>query len=242
MTVQTVARYTPKHRRARRRGPSLAGLAVSGITATVGIVALGAPALAAGERAIWHFDETSGTTAFDSSGNGNDGTAENVVMTGSGYEFNGTSSKVLVPTSDSLNPGTDVFSFSVTFRSSVAPGQGLDYDLMRKGLTTTSGGEYKVEILQANGKSRALCVVKDSAKKALQIRGNTDLADGRVHTITCSRTATGLTVIVDGLAPRTKSGATGSISNSAPVSLGAKAEGGPGADWFNGELFEASVS
>ncbi|WP_151084735.1 LamG-like jellyroll fold domain-containing protein [Nocardioides cynanchi] len=191
---------------------------------------------------MWQLDETSGSTAFDSSGNGNDGTAFNVIMDGSGYQFDGSSSLVVVPTSPSLNPGTDAFSFSVTFQTSVPPGNGLDYDLMRKGLTTTTGGEYKVEILQANGKARALCVVKDSAKKALQIRGTTDLADGRVHTITCSRTSSGLTVVVDDLAPRTKTGSTGTISNSAPLSIGAKSEGGPGADWFNGEILQAGVS
>lgn len=221
---------------------ALTGVAASGLSAVVGVVALAAPAVAAGQRGLWHLDETSGTTAFDSSGNGNDGTPENVVMTGSGYVFNGVSSKVVVPTSATLNPGTAAFSFSVTFQSSVAPGAGLDYDLLRKGLTTTSGGEYKVEILEANEKARALCVVKDSAKKALQIRGTTDLTDGKVHTITCTRTSTGLTVVVDNLAPRTKAGSTGTITNSAPLSIGAKAEGGPGADWFNGEILDASVS
>jgi hypothetical protein len=241
MTVQPVLRYVPKHRR-RRRGPGLAGVAASGITAAVGVVAFGAPALAAGERAVWHFDETTGTTAFDSSGNGNNGTAENVVMTGSGYGFNGSSSRVVVPTSPSLNPGTAPFSFSVTFQSTVSPGPGLDYDLMRKGLTTTSGGEYKVEILNANGKARALCVIKDSAKKALQIRGSTNLTDGQVHTITCSRTSSGLTLVVDNLAPKTKAGSTGSIGNSAPLAIGAKFEGGPEGDWTNGVLLEASIS
>ena len=238
MTVQPFVKYVPKHRR-DRRGPALGGMAVSGITATVGVVALAAPAMAVGERAVWHFDETSGSTAFDSSGNGNNGTAENVVMTGDGYVFDGHSSKVVVPSSESLNPGTSPFSFSVTFQSSVAPGDGLDYDLLRKGLTTTRGGEYKVEVLQANGKARALCVVKDSAKKVLQIRGTTNLTDGKVHTITCTRTSTGLTVVVDNLAPRTKAGSTGTIANTAPLALGAKAEGG---DWFDGVLLEASVS
>jgi hypothetical protein len=241
MTVQPSVKYSPRHRR-DRRGLARSGVAASGLTAAVGVVALAAPAMAVGERAVWHFDETSGSTAFDSSGNGNDGTPENVVMTGTGYVFNGISSKVAVPSSTTLNPGTAAFSFSVTFQSSVAPGAGLDYDLLRKGLTTTSGGEYKVEILEANGKARALCVVKDSAKKALQIRGTTDLTDGKVHTITCTRTSTGLTVAVDNLAPRSKSGATGTISNTAPLSIGAKAEGGPGADWFNGVILDASVS
>src|SRR4051812_27936276 len=241
MTVQPLGKYVPKHRR-DRRGPAPGGVAVSGITATLGVVALAAPAMAAVDGAVWHLDETSGSTAFDSSGNGNNGTAENVVMTGTGYEFDGHSSKVVVPSSTSLNPGTADFSFSVTFQSTVAPGAGLDYDLLRKGLTTTSGGEYKVEVLEANGKARALCVIKDSAKKALQVRGTTNLTDGKVHTITCTRTGTGLTVVVDNLAPRTKSGSTGSISNTAPLALGAKAEGGPGADWFDGVLLEASVS
>jgi concanavalin A-like lectin/glucanase superfamily protein len=241
MRVQPFARYSPRHRRGSR-SPAVAGLALSGVTAAVGVVAFAAPALAAGERAVWHLDETSGTTAFDSSGNANNGSATDVVMTGSGYTFNGSSSKVTVPSSSSLNPGTAAFSFSVTFQSSVAPGAGLDYDLLRKGLTTTAGGEYKVEILQANGRTRALCVVKDSAKKVLQIRGTTNLTDGQVHTITCSRTSSGLTLVVDNLSPRTKSGSTGSISNTAPLSLGAKAEGGPGADWFNGVLLDASVS
>jgi hypothetical protein len=240
MTAQPFVKYVPKHRR-DRRGPALGGVAVSGITATLGVVALAAPAMAAVDRAVWHLDETSGSTAFDSSGNGNHGTAENVVMTGNGYQFDGHSSKVVVPSSASLNPGTADFSFSVTFQSSVAPGTGLDYDLLRKGLTTTSGGEYKVEVLQANGKARALCVVKDSAKKALQIRGTTNLTDGKEHTITCTRTSTGLTLVVDNLAPRTKAGSTGTIGNTAPLSLGAKAEGGAGADWFDGVLLEASV-
>jgi hypothetical protein len=241
MIVQPVLGRAAKHRR-RRRGPSRAGVAAAGISAAVGVVAFAGPAIAAADRAVWHLDETSGSTAFDSSGNGNDGTAYNVVMNGSGYVFNGSSSLIVVPTAPSLNPGTASFSYSVTFQTSVAPGNGLDYDLLRKGLTTTSGGEYKVELLEANGKARALCVVKDSAKKALQIRGATDLADGNVHTITCTRTSSGLTVLVDNLAPKTKAGSTGSISNSAPVSLGAKAEGGAEADWFNGVLLEAGVS
>jgi hypothetical protein len=241
MIVQPFAQRAARHRR-RRRGLTIAGMTASGITMAVGVVALAAPAMAAVDRAVWHLDETSGSTAFDSSGNGNNGSAENVVMNGRGYVFNGSTSKVVVPTSDSLNPGTAAFSFSVTFQSSVSPGTGLDYDLLRKGLTVTKGGEYKIEVLQANGKARALCVIKDSAKKALQIRGATNLTDGAVHTITCIRTSSGLTLVVDNLAPKTKAGSTGSISNTAPVSLGAKAEGGADADWFDGVILDASVS
>lgn len=240
MILQPFGRYAPRHR--RRRSPAPAGVAAAGVAAAVGIVAVAAPAMAATGRGLWHLDETSGTTAFDSSGNGNDGTVFNVVMNGSGYVFNGISSRIVMPDSASLNPGTAAFSYSVTIQSSVPPGPGLDYDLLRKGLVTTAGGEYKLEILEANGKARALCVIKDAAKKALQIRGTTNLTDGKVHTITCSRSSSGLTVTVDNLPPKTKAGTTGSISNTAPFSLGAKAEGGADADWFDGVLLEASVS
>ena len=198
--------------------------------------------MAAGDRGLWHLDETSGATAFDSSGNANDGTAENVVMTGSGYVFNGVSSKVVSAHVHVAQPGTAAFSFSVTFQSTVSPGTHLDYDLLRKGLTVTKGGEYKVEILQANGKARALCVIKDSAKKALQIRGTTNLTTATCTPSPAAAPAAELTLVVDNLPPRTKAGTTGTISNTAPVSLGAKAEGGPGADWFDGVLLEASVS
>lgn len=198
------------------------------------------PASAATDQARWLLDETSGTTAFDSSGNGNDGVAQNTTGNGSSYFFNGFSSRIVVPTSASLNPGTANFSFAVTFATSVKPAPGEDYDLLRKGLAATKGGEYKVEVINANGKARALCLVKDANKVTATIRGTTDLADGVTHTITCAKTNTGVTMFVDNLAPRTKTvGSLGSVSNSALLVLGAKAEGG---DWYNGSMSEASVT
>ncbi len=209
------------------------------VVAFAATVALAAPAVAATDRARWLFDET-GPTAFDSSGNGNDGSVQDVGQDGSGYTFNGSSSKVLVPSSPSLNPESADFSFSVTFSTDVSPGNGEDYDLMRKGIAATKGGEYKVEVINANGKSRALCLVKDSRKVTASIRGITNLTDGRTHTITCAKSSKGVTMYVDELAARTKTvSSLGSVSNTAPLVIGAKAEGG---DWYNGYLEEASVS
>src|SRR5918993_5084564 len=53
--------------------------------------------------ADWQMDETSGQM-IDSSGNNNNGTPKDVVRTGSAYVFNGSTSYVAVPDSDSLNP------------------------------------------------------------------------------------------------------------------------------------------
>ena len=85
-----------------------------------------------------------------------------------------------------------------------------------------------------------MCLVKDAAKKVASIRGTTNLTDGKTHTITCSKTSTGVTMYVDALAPVTKTVPSwGSVSNTATLVLGAKAEGGDG---YNGYLAEASVT
>lgn len=64
----------------------------------------------------WTFDEGSGTTVYDSSGNGNNGTLYNSPLWQSGSScesgscilFNGTNNYINVPSSSSLNPGMDL--------------------------------------------------------------------------------------------------------------------------------------
>ena len=225
----------------RRGRPLLSragAIAGSAWLVAAGAVATAAPTSAATERAHWLLNESSGTAALDSTSNHNNGRNQNIAMTGAGYTFNGTSSRVIVPSSASLNPGTGDFTFSVTFSTSSSPAKGEDYDLLRKGVASTSGGEYKIEIINTSGASRALCIAKDSRKVVAKVQGTTNLTDGRVHTITCTKTSSGLTLTVDSLAPRRKAIALGTISNTAPLVLGAKAEGG---DWYRGFMDEARV-
>src|SRR5881398_2726469 len=127
--------------------------------------------------AQWNMDETSGTTMFDSSGNGNNGTATNVLMTGAGYTFDGSSSKVVVKDSPSLAIGASDFSYTVTFQTSRIPPQGTDYDLIRKGLGTGTGGEFKLEIVYDRGLGKPKCVVADSTGHTASERGNMNVAD-----------------------------------------------------------------
>lgn len=217
----------------------LAGLAAP--VAVVAVVAVAAPAAASvPDRALWEMDELVPIVMADSSGNGNDGTPTGVVGDGSGYTFSGSGSRVVVPTSESLNPGTASFSYSVTVVTGV-PVKGTDYDLLRKGLSSTAGGEYKVEILNASGKAKALCLVKDTEMVVASIRGATDLADGKSHTITCVKSPTGVTVQVDNLAARTKtvSAGLGSVSNSSQLLIGTKTP--TGGDDFIGTMTQAWV-
>ena len=196
--------------------------------------------------AKWLMSEKSGKTMADSSGNGNDGTTHHVTKTGArGYKFHPASrSKVVVPDSGTLNPGASTFSYSVKLHSSHVPAAGTDYDLLRKGIGTTTGGEYKIEIVRVGGQGRAFCLVKDQRGVRASIRGTTNVTDGHVHRLTCTKTASGLTLHVDALKARTTTVAElGSISNTSALVIGAKAPAATATagDWYHGALLDARI-
>jgi len=194
----------------------------------------------------WLFDEPGPTpaTALDSSGRGNDGTNFNIVADGQAYTFNGTDSRVVVPDRASLDPGSTDFSFGLTLQMAQPPLVGESFDVLRKGLSGTKGGEYKLEIVQSSGKALGRCEVKDGAKVTAAIRAGTSLADNRPHTVTCRKTSTGVSIIVDGVTRGTRTvAALGSVANASSLAMGAKAEGSAptGFDWYLGKLHEAWV-
>ncbi len=194
-------------------------------------------ALGASPTAFWHMNETSGTVAKDGTGNGYDGTIQNVKLgvggvSGTGFEFNGTSSRILVKDAPGLRAGDKdlVVTVSVSFTS--LPGD--DYDLIRKGLSSSSGGDWKMEILSSG---KAFCYFKGS-KGSIGKSGGPNLADGKYHKITCEKRATTVALVVDGNR-YTSTKTVGSISNTATLSIGAKAAGG---DWYKGRMDEVSVT
>jgi hypothetical protein len=200
------------------------------------------------DAAVWSMNETSGNVMADTSGNSNDGTTFNIVMTGgTGYQFTPAShSKVIVPDSTTLSPGAVDFSYSVEVSSAEMPPSGTDYDLLRKGIGSTAGGSFKLEIVAAQGQGRAFCWIKDAAGVVASIKGNTDITDGQWHTLTCTKTATGVTLVVDSLTPRTKTVAAGlgSISNIRPLTIGVKSPTVKSAagDWYNGLMRNSRVT
>lgn len=210
----------------------------------------------------WQMDEPVGETVMtDSSGNGFNGALHGAVSTGSvdaatgkAYEFNtgthcsssGTTgsgfaevtagaSGISTPDRPTFNPGTQAFTVSVWVKTSVMPGGGkCDFDLIRKG----SG--WKVEIFPFNKVAQPNCVWKgklsdgSSPKVALHAPlPNGSIIDGNWHKITCARTAGAETVLVDDV-PLASSGTNvGSITNKAPVFVGAQEAG---ADFYIGLL------
>jgi concanavalin A-like lectin/glucanase superfamily protein len=219
-------------------------LAVASIVATL---ALGSSAAGATSPtvALWHLDETSGASASDAVG-GHTGAIHNVTQgvpgfAGSAFRFDGKSSYVDVPSDPALNPGSAPIQFTVHIRYTVTPPNGstTDYDILRKGTSSDSAQFYKVEIRPDN---RAVCrfVGSKTSKSGILIHTGPTLNDGRWHTISCTKANTSISLVVDGKT-FTKSGTVGSISNTGPLTLGAK-PGKPFSDFYNGDLDEVSVS
>jgi hypothetical protein len=197
------------------------------------VVAEGAPFAGA----VWHMDERSGTTMIDSMGTAT-GHLKGVKVgapgwLGTGYSFSG--SGTISVSSKSLNPGSLPFSVTVHINTTKKPSAAVgDYDLIRKGLSATSGGDYKMEILQGGN---AFCYFRGNSGSA-SVSGGGNLADGSWHTITCAKSDSRVTLTVDG---RTWSsgGKVGAISNSASLLIGSQ---GGGIDVYSGLMDEVDVT
>ena len=206
--------------------------AVALMLAAASVAANQATASAAALGASWQMNETSGTVMHDSSGNGNDGTLHNIALNGSAYGFNGTSSYVSVPNSASLNPGTLNFRLSATVKINSLPTADTDYDIVRKGLAGTKGGEYKIEVL-ASG--TVLCRF-EGASGAVTVQSTAKISPGAFHTIRCTKAAKQVTLVANS-ATEQVAATVGAISNTSTLYIGAK----PDDDFLNGFLNQVSI-
>lgn len=215
------------------------------LLAAVGVVLLAVPAFAASSpAAVWSMNETSGTVMNDSSGHGNNGTLKNITLgvagfAGTGYGFNGTSSRVIVKNSASLNPGSADITITVHVATKTLPPS--DYDLIRKGLQSTAGGDYKIEIVNISGVAKARCYFRGSTASYQKTLAVANLLNGSYHTITCQKTATTVVMTVDSTVYRHTT-TIGSISNSSDLIIGAKSASTSSSDWFKGSLDEVSIT
>ena len=137
------------------------------------------------KAADWRMNETSGKM-IDSSRHHNNGTPRHVVRTGSTYRFNGTTSRVVVPDHASLDPGSKDINLRASVRVSGGPLDDDSYDVVRKGVLTTPGGYYKMEIKRTSATVGKLhCLFKGSEGKTLSVVAQPDSVDGRSPTLKC---------------------------------------------------------
>jgi len=208
--------------------PLLVGLAVAAMPA----------AAQAAVVASWPLS----SDAHDSTGHGHDGLPRNVVFDGSAL-FNGSSSRIDVPFSSALSPGSANVIATVQVNTTHRPGTGdQDFDLMR---ASPTGKMYKIELFPHGGvEAQAQCIFVGSSNRTT-VHGGPSLDDGRWHTIVCRKTSNRVTLTVDGSSVGSAGITIGSIGlkKGAVFALGYKpVPGGSDGDFYNGRLRSASVS
>jgi Laminin G domain len=191
-------------------------------------IAAAAPVSASSSTvARWEMNEPAGAhTMKDSSGHNRNGSFQDVTTGATfdgatGYRFSYAKPNqppanpgrvVQVPNDSSLNPGTRNFSITVTYRTTHSFG-----NLIQKGQSGAKGGYFKIQL--PNG--IAQCLFR-GASGSIAVGSGRALNDGQWHTLHCQRTSTAVTMTVDGKVTGKKSGATGTISNSSPLTIAGK--------------------
>jgi hypothetical protein len=199
-------------------------VAVALTAATLASLSLQGPASAAATTtlALWNMNEAPHSTVLvDSSGHGINGViGSEVVLNGSVHTF-----PYLKPNTPPahpghpdqvnnalLNPGTR--DYAITLRMKWTNSFG---NIIQKGQSGTVGGYFKLQA--PNGIVQ--CLFRGSTGNA-GVGSIRALNDGQWHIITCTRTATAVTMVVDGVQVSTLKHATGNISNTKPLSIAGK--------------------
>jgi hypothetical protein len=201
--------------------------------------------------ADWEMNEPPNATIMhDSSGSGLDGTIGSAVETGvvangatvyrwpSGNRWGSAHPERLIRVDSSrFNPGTADFVVVMRFNTSSTG----DQNIIQKGQAKTTGGMWKIPLFGG----RIGCGFKGVVHRSA-VWSRETVADGQWHTVRCERRSTGVTITVDGGAPKTNRVWTGSISNSWALAIGGKpkCDGGVtvGCDYFVGSIDWITVS
>ncbi|MDX6533966.1 MAG: hypothetical protein QOF68_1710 [Gaiellales bacterium] len=205
----------------------------------IAVVALAgaASAAAATNVAVWHMEESSGAMKDAGAAPANNGTLHGSVTRGAGgasgrgYSF--TRGWVRVPTDGSLNPGSANVTIQARVKPTSLPTSG-DLDIIRKGDAPSQ--QYKVEILQSGA---LFCQFKGSNGSAAATSSKKIQPNTGFHIIKCIKTGSKVQAVVDG-ATVGKTATVGSITNQAPVVLGAHTSGTN--DFYKGVMDEVSIT
>jgi hypothetical protein len=239
------------------------GSAVVVAAATIGLLGAVIPAGAAGaaadrdaQRAVlaagYEMNEPPGATRMnDSSGHGLHGVIDqDGVDTGfryggaTGYHWTRRAPNkapaspervITVRDAPQLDPGTDVFTVAIRYRTRENFG-----NIIQKGQSRSNGGQWKFQ----NPQGRPSCLFKGSAGRATA-RSPVALNDNRWHRLKCVRAPGSVTMYVDGARVSRKNAATGSIDNSVPLTVGGKRNCDQitvTCDYFSGDIDYVRIS
>ena len=198
--------------------------------------------------ADWEMNEASGAKVMvDSSGHVN-GTIGSAVKTGvttmgaTAYEWAFTSptapppkpERLVQANSATLNPGAGNYTVTIRYKTTKHFG-----NIVQKGQAGSSGGYFKLE----NPGGHMNCVFRGTNSSGSFLRKAVEspavLSNGQWHVAVCARTATGLTLSIDGSVVATAKGSSGTISNSRPITIAGKLacdQVKTSCDYFTGDI------
>jgi hypothetical protein len=202
---------------------------------------------AAANRLIarWRMNESAGArTMIDSSGRGLRGTIGREVDTGvrvngaTGYRFERLPPDtpptrpqhlITVPDAAALDPGDRDYAVTLRLRTTHKFG-----NVIQKGQAKAYGGNFKLQI--PNGIVQ--CLFRGS-RGSMMVSAPRRINDGAWHTVRCERSRSALSLSIDGSTVARKSGWTGTIANTWPVTIGGKTDCDQidvGCDYYAGDL------
>lgn len=209
----------------------LGALAVVAVPAAAAPAATGAPRATAAPVVQVRYDmnePAEATVMVDSSGNGLDAPVNQAGLD-TGVEYDGAvgyswafrsptkpppAPERVIQVADSplLDPGSDTFTVEIRYRTDRPFG-----NIIQKGQSASRGGQWKIQ----NPEGKPSCLFKGSVGR-VATRSKVALNDQRWHTLTCVRSATRVTMYVDGVYMSRKAGVTGPIDNKIPMTIGGK--------------------
>jgi hypothetical protein len=134
---------------------------------------------------------------------------------------------------DSLNPGTRPLTYGASVlmtQADLADGA----NVFQKGYSVGGVSQFKLQVDHRLG--HPSCVIAGQSRHIYRAEPELDVADGTWHNLACARTATALTITVDGVLRATVPvPATVSIANSEPLRVGGKGAN-KGNDQFAGQI------
>lgn len=193
--------------------------------------------------AYWKLDETGGTTASDSSGNGNTGALENGPAWTSGrinnaVNLDGVNDDVLVATSSSLNPSS-ALSVAAWFKTTSTGGYQFLINKFNHNSGTTSDDSYTLG-LAPNG--NLYWQVQTSAGSYVMTPAPAaSILDGQFHHIAATYDGAQMKVYLDGGLVSSMNANGTIVASSSPILLGASLNNGTKAFFHHGVLDEASI-
>lgn len=241
----------------------LALVAALACAAAAAALPTSAASAAGGPLLSFHFDHgeslRAGSAVVDASGHGNDGQVQSgfggvlapVVgwagTTSAQYPASCTGATcpkamIRVASSASLTLGYADVEWGTRLRLSAGQ-TSKGENLVQKGLYGDRDGQWK---LQVDGKAgRPSCVVSgshaDGSRQQVIVLASTSVADGTWHQVTCRRTSTAVTLLIDGVRRGTAQMRPVDLTGNAPVAIGGKQVIDQDNDQFDGALDDVFV-